>query len=116
MAEMSQVLTKLAERTSQNRVLWREGEVSDTFSAVLGKMSLQLMGPRKGADGIILLRIQGRREGRREETIGSAIYDPEEPNVNSELVSILEEARRIASDDPRLDEVLEALDAAPPVP
>ena len=54
--------------------------------------------------------------GNRGETIGGAFFTPEEPDENAELVSILNEARKLASDDPRLDQLLEALDAAPQLP
>ena len=112
MAEMKEVISKLAERTEQKRVPWRKDDLtSDTFKASFGKMTLTILGGGTREPGKIYLHIAGNRG----ETIGGAFFVPEEPELNSELVPILEEARKISSDDPRLDELLAALDAAPPV-
>ena len=111
MADMKQVLEKLAERTDENRVPWRKGDLSDTFEVSLGNLTIIILGHNKGIDGTIFLHVRDNRN----ETVGRAFYNPQEPGVNSELVSLLEGAQRIAADDPRLDRLLEALDAAPPV-
>lgn len=115
MAEMKQVLSKLAERTEQNRIPWRKGEMSGTYEVTLGNLTLQIMGPGNGMEGANdTLFLYIKTKGHRGAPIGSAMYLSKEPDVNSELISVWENATRIAADDPRLDEVLEALDEVPP--
>jgi hypothetical protein len=111
MADMKQVLEKLAERTEESRVPWRKGDLSDTFEVSLGDLTVIILGSNKGLDGTIFLHVRDKRN----ETVGRAYYNPQEPEINSELVSLFERAQRIATDDPRLDDLLKALDAAPPV-
>ena len=111
MADMTQVLARLEERTSQNRVPWRKGNTSDTYEAELGTLKLFVLGPRRGNESTIYLIIRDEKGN----SIGDALYLPSDPSLNSNLVSILAGARKIASDDPRLDEVLDALDTVPPV-
>ena len=110
MADMGQVLSKLVERTRQNRIPWSKGSTSDEYRASVGNLTFAILGPRKGTEGSVYLEIKNHKE----EIVGNAIYVPHIPGVNYELVSIFDAARDIASDDPRLDEVLDALDAVPP--
>ena len=111
MASMTEVITSLSERTAQNRIPWRKGDTSDGYKAVVGDLTFLIVGPREGEDGSIYLSIIDLKG----ENIGDAIYVPRTPGVNHELRFIFREAREIASDDPRLDAVLDALDTVPPV-
>ena len=110
MADMQQVLEKLVERTKENRVPWSKGHLSNSYHVTLGSLVLMIVGARKEIDGTIYLSVRDKSG----ESVGRAFYSPEEPEVNSELVVLLEGAQRIADDDPRLDELLDALDAVPP--
>ena len=113
MAEIKQVISKLAERTEESRVPWRRDDLtSDTYKASFGKMTITVMGGGAREPEKVYLHIAGNRG----ETIAGAFFTPEEPEENSELVSILNEARKLASDDPRLDQLLEALEVAPQLP
>ena len=111
MADMKQVLRKLVERTKQNRVPWSKGNLSDTYNVSVGSLTVLIMGGRRGISGTIYLSVNDHTG----ESVDRVFYNPEEPELNPELVALLEGARRIADDDPRLDELLDALDAVPPV-
>ncbi len=111
MADMSQVLEKLVERTKQDRVPWSKGNLSDTYHVSVGNLTVMIMGGRRGLGGAIYLTVNDNMG----ESVGRVFYSPEEPELNSELVALLQGAKRIADDDPRLDELLDALDAVPPV-
>lgn len=111
MADMNQVLKKLVERTRQDRVPWRKGSLSDTYSASVGSLTVIIMVERGGPGGTIYLSVRDKKG----EPVGGVFYNPEQPASNSELVALLEGAKRIADDDPRLDELIDALDAVPPV-
>lgn len=111
MAEMKQVLSKLAERTIENRVPWRNSELSGSFQASFGNLTVFVIGSRNGATKNVLLSVQDKRG----ETIGRMSYSSTYPDENSELESLYDLAQRVASDDPRLDVLIDALDATPPV-
>ena len=110
MADMKEVLTKLAERTKESRVAWQKTSQSDVLRATVGSLSIYIVGDNRGSGSTVLLNVVDSRG----ETISTALHDPSNPHVNSELIPLYEDAMKVASDDPRLDELLNALDAVPP--
>jgi hypothetical protein len=111
MADMNQVLAKLVERTAEKRVSWRRASEPGMLRAPIGDSIVYITVSNAGQTQVIALSVMDSRG----ETIGSVVHFPDSPNTNQELLSLYEDAKRIAADDPRLDELLEALDAAPPV-
>ena len=109
MADMNQVLAKLSERTVEHRVPWGRSELSGTFQASFGDLTVYITGNRNGADRSVHLSVQDKRGT----TIGSVFYSPKHPDENRDLLYLYKQATEIASDDPRLDELIDALDAAP---
>ena len=112
MADMNQVLSRLAVRSVQDSVPWRNSELSGTFQASLGNLTVFIAGSRNRATRFVHLSVQ---DGRGV-TIGSLSYNSTYHDENPELASLYEDAKRIASEDSRLDELIDVLDAAPPVP
>ena len=110
MADMNQVLSKLALRSAQGRVPWNNSELSDTFQASFETLTVFIAGSRNGTTRFVHLSVQDKRG----ETIGRMSYTSSYPDENPELASLYEDAKRIASEDPRLDELINALDAAAP--
>lgn len=111
MADMKQVLSKLSERTIEHRVPWGKSEFSGTFQASFGNLTVFVTGSRNGADRSVHLSVQDKRGS----TIGSVFYSSRYPDENRDLLYLYEQATKIASDDPRLDELIDALDAEPPI-
>ncbi len=111
MADMNQVLQKLVERTKEKRVAWRNSSQSGAFRASIGHLTIYIIGYQTTMGEAIYLSVMDRNG----QTVGSEFYESSKPRPNSDLVSLYEEAKRIATDDPRLDELLEALDAAPTI-
>ncbi len=110
MADMNQVLLKLAWRTSQGRVPWKNSELSGTFQASFETLTVFIAGSRNGSTKFVHLSVQDKLG----ETIGSMSYNSSYQDENAELASLYEDAKRIASEDPRLDEIISALDATAP--
>ena len=111
MAEMKQVLRKLIQSTEEGRVAWRDSSEPGVFLASVGHSTIFVAEySNLSASNIYLSILDGKGQ-----KIGSALYESGKPSVNSDLVSLYERVQGIATDDPRLDELLEALDAAPPV-
>ena len=107
---MKQVLRKLVQSTKEGRVAWRNSSESEVFRASVGHSTIFVTRYETWAGRSIYLSILDGN-GQR---VDSALYEAGKPTVNSELVSLYEEVKRIAVGDTRLDELIEALDAAPP--
>ena len=111
MADMKQVLGKLVQRTKEKRVAWRKSSQSGVFRASVGHLTIHIMRYQIiGGEAVYISVMDGNGQ-----SISSEFYESGNPRGNEELLSLYEEAKRIATDDPRLDELLEALDAAPTV-
>ena len=74
-------------------------------------MTVLIVGNRNGQERDVHLSVKDKRG----DTVGSILYNANRPNENPKLAALYGLAERTASDDPRLDELLEALDADPPV-
>ena len=114
MADMRDVIERLTERTNERRVSWRAMIGEDFLLATVGDMSVALEALNKLSYEPMTLRIAVLDEGRKEiaslEAKKSASPDYEK------LYSLWQAAKASAiGENPRLDEFLEALDAAPPV-
>ena len=81
----------------------------EPFRASVGHLTIHLIGYQTLTGEAVYLSVM---DGNGQK-VGSEFYDSGSPRTNKELLSLYEEAKRIATDDPRLDELLEALDAAP---
>ena len=111
MADMKQVIRKLVQSTEEGRVAWRNSSEPGVFRASVGHSTIFITEYSVLTAWNIYLSILDRN-GQK---IGSAVYDSGRASVNSELVSLYEKVQSIATDDPRLDELLEALDTEPTV-
>ena len=112
MADMKQVISKLNERTEEKRIPWRQTFLPDSFQVSLGNQLITITRNRRGTTSTISLSISGNLG----ETIGNAVYDSADPGSNQELFSLFEAAKRyVTAPDARLDELMDALDAVPPV-
>ena len=114
MADMRDVIERLTERTNERRVSWRAMIGEDFLLATVGDMSVALEALNKLSYEPMTLRIAVLDEGRKEiaslEAKKSASPDYEK------LYALWQAAKASAiGENPRLDEFLEALDAAPPV-
>ena len=116
MADMNQVLAKLVERTAEKRVPWKRSSQSGMVRASVGNLIVYITGNAGEGNSVglgqtLVLSVMDSRG----EAIGTVVHIPNSPRVNLELMSLYEQAKAIAADDPRLDELLDALDAVPPV-
>ena len=114
MADMRDVIERLTERTNEQRVPWKAIIGEDLLLATVGDMSVALEALNKLSYEPMTLRIAVLDEGRKEiaslEAKKSASPDYEK------LYSLWQAGKASAiGENPRLDEFLEALDAAPPV-
>ncbi len=109
MAEVTDIITKLLERTNENKVSWQTTADEDTFIAVVGNTSTLVYGygdPRSRQE--VQFRILNS-EGREIER-----YDTKtefDQLIEVDLVELFTKARRVALGvDSQLDELLKALD------
>lgn len=109
MAEVTDIITKLLERTNEDKVSWQTTADEDTYAAVVGDMSA-LVSARAArfADQDVSFRVlnsQGR-EIARYDTGTSGDF-----NIVGRLRELHSSARRVAlMVDSQLDELLKALE------
>ena len=110
MAEITDILTTLLERTRQDKVAWQTTADESTFLVVLGKASMTI---HEGLhDDSVILRILNQ-EGREIESMYSG-SDSEQTTASEDrqLQELYTMARRIALGvDSQLDELLKELQA-----
>ena len=111
MADMNQVVAKLLERTEEKRVPWQKSSQPGMIRATVGDLSVYITSREDDTGQLILLNVLDRIG----ETVGEVTYTSHQPSANQELISLYENATTFLVDDPRLDDFLEALDAAPPI-
>lgn len=117
MADMKEVIERLAERTDEQRVPWKATNDDGIFAATIGDMSVMVSSERLS-----------RRPGEPPYTLKITVLDEKWDEISSfeasmasaseyqRLYSLWQAAKASATGaHPRLDEFLEALDAAPPV-
>ncbi|MDA0734202.1 MAG: hypothetical protein O2860_06430 [Chloroflexi bacterium] len=111
MAEITDVLAKLLERTNENKVNWQSTSDENTFVAVLGNLSVSI-GTLGEWDERVVLHILNR-EGRVIESLvggtgqGNQYWTPD-------LYDLHTKAKRVSLGvDSQLDELLAALDEDP---
>ena len=109
MAEMTDVIHKLAERTSEGRVPWKTAVGESSFSARLGNLLVLI-----SSDSSSNIRLSVRNEKGAE--VDSVESSNLVPGHSVRLNRLYISARRAAmGTDQTLAELLEFLDAAPPV-
>ena len=108
MAEISDILIKLLERTNQDKVTWKHTSDERIFIAVLGKASVMI---REDRNYDLLLRILNP-DGREIDTLDSGTALGRQ--WAGQLSELYTKARRIAlGGDKLLDELLKELEADP---
>ena len=113
MAEISDILTKLLERTNQDRISWQTTADEKTFLAVLGSSSVSIDEDYSRSGGRVYVLKVLNQEGREIERISSKIPLAEDVNTsNRELSELYIKARRVALGvDSQLDSLLQELEA-----
>ena len=106
MVEMADVITKLVARTEQGRIPWQPAVGESSFSARLGNMAVLISSRDSGMYSYVKLSVLNER--------GAEIDVAE--SVDEELVTLYQSAKRTAlQSDRKLAELMDLLDAAPPV-
>ena len=106
MAEISDILTKLLERTDEDKVSWQPTADESTFTAVLGKSSVMIDQDYRLGFVLTILNAEGREIER---VNSSEVYEVELEPLLQELYY---KAKRIALRvESELDELLKELEA-----
>lgn len=104
MVEISEILTRLLERTNQDKVSWQTTADEDTFVAVFGNISVSITTDSEGYSYLQILNKSGT-EIERLVPWGETRY------LASDLSELYRKARRIAlGSDSQLDELLRELE------
>jgi len=104
MAEISDILTTLLERTRQDKVGWQTTVDESTFVAVFGKASVSIV--EFGYPETVMLRILNQEGRQIESTAGTTAEEDEQ------LKELYSKARRIALGvDSQLEDLLKELQA-----
>ena len=116
MADMSQIISRLNVLTSQNRVPWKATSDKTAFVAVYGDLSVRIASRGDEPQNTIGL---GVYDGQGN-LIDSATYDGSNPYAglsdSRELKSLYQSAKRTALGvDQRLTNLMERMNAAPPI-
>ena len=118
MADMKEVIERLIERTEERRVPWKVTDDDSLFAATIGDMSVMVSSeryPRRPGESPFSLKIAVLDEGWRE--ISSFEVSRVTSREYQRLYALWQAAKASATGaNTRLDEFLEALDAAPTVP
>ena len=112
MAEMSDVITKLAERTGEGRIPWKTAVGESSFSARLGNLLVLISASSSGN-----IRLSVRNEkGTEVDSVESFDLDLL-PVLSSKLDGLYSSARRMAlGTDQTLSELMDLLDDVPERP
>lgn len=115
MVEMSDIVAKLTERTSQNRVPWKTSASEGTFIAAFGNLSVLISSRGTGisiATKLSVLNELGNEIDFAQHT--DSIVG--ESGKYKQLKELYQLAKRCASGtDEKLEELFERIDGAPPV-
>jgi hypothetical protein len=117
MATIQDILTKLLERTKNNKILWKATAVEDTFVAVIGELSAEVRGDGRTWTELRIRDKEGRTlellmAGREEHTDMKSLHFGS--YWIQELDELLVTARRMAlASDRKLSELLHLLDTRP---
>lgn len=107
MAEITDVLTKLVERTGQNKVGWKPTADEKTFMALIGDNSVTISSPKGLYVPDVVLRVLDK-DGREIDRLDSTAKGGE---LTPELRQLFEKARSVALSVPKeLDELLKELE------
>lgn len=110
MAEITDILTTLLERTRQDKVGWQATADESTFVAVLGKASVAIEDIRY--DGMIVLRILNQEGIEIESMVGVGASTKTTQEEDEQLKELYSKARRVAlSVDSQLEDLMKELEA-----
>ena len=106
MAEITDILTKLLERTNQDKVRWQPTSDEQTFVAVLGNLSVMVLRDSIGDPVLKILNKAGREIEVLDGGVGSGT------EWREDLFELHKKARRAALGvDSQLDELLKELES-----
>jgi hypothetical protein len=115
MADLTQVVEKLAELTAQGKVPWKSTANPNSFAATIGRLSVVISG-RVGlvaspfTDRIRLAVLD--EEGRDIDHLDHDLGDPNNPGHGTRLPTLYQSAKRSALGvDQRLEELLSDLES-----
>ena len=110
MADITDILTKLLERTNQDKVSWQTTADDDTFIAVFGNVSVAISTYGQWGETMRLTILN--KEGRVIERLDNDTAEGQQ--WESELAELHTKAKRIALGvDSQLNDLLKALDSDP---
>ena len=110
MAEISDVLTKLLERTEQEKLSWQSTDDDSTFRADLDKASVTI--EKDVFDDLFSLRIHNLEGREIESLVGGGRSTVTTPHEDQQLRELYDKARRIALGvDTQLEDLLKELEA-----
>lgn len=105
MAQISEVLKKLLENTTQGRVVWKPTVTEEEYAASIGTNSVLIDRDNYGEVALTILDSSGRDIERVRARLG------DELEVSSDLHALFDSARRIALNvDDQLDQLLRELE------
>ena len=109
MAEIADIITKLLERTNEDKVSWKPTANEDTFVAVVGNISTSVRGHGSSQRYQIVEFQILNAEGREIESYTARVGS--DSVIADKVMELYEKARRVALDvDSQLDDLLKALD------
>lgn len=107
MAEITDILNMLNERTQQDKVRWRATAAAEAFTAVLGSFSVVIEHDRLNDNVLRVLDKSGNEIDRLDK------FNPKGGSWRAELSELYATARRVALGvDSQLDELLKELESA----
>lgn len=109
MAKIADIITKLLERTNEGKVSWKTTADENTFIAVVGNISTEVVGYTTArARQEVLFRILSS-EGREIERYTTRVGDGQD--ISDKLIELYAKAKRTALGvDDALDDLLKALE------
>ena len=109
--EMRDVIAKLSELSSQNRIEWKTAVGKSTFMAVFGDLSVLISYHPNGLDGEIKLSVLDEKG----DEIEFAEYGGFRPSPYQELRYLYQSAKyKAIGTDEKLAKLMKLLDAVPP--
>lgn len=115
MARITDIIDKLVQRTAQDRVPWTPTDKENNFTAAFGDLSVSISSHSQGLSSITTLSVKDSND----QEIVSAQCDTSHPLSHrrySKLTDLYNAAKTWASGtDVRLTELMQRIEASPPV-